>query len=51
MKIKVVGYYTPDEEEQDPNDKTGLTAEAYEDLMIDLVSLEIESITQARNIE
>jgi hypothetical protein len=45
MKVKVVGYYTPDEDEQDPKDKTGLTSEAYEHLMMnDLINLEIETI-------
>jgi hypothetical protein len=46
MKVRVVGYYTPETEEQDPNNKTGLTAEAYERLMESLIELEIESITK-----
>jgi hypothetical protein len=33
MRIKITGYFEPEDEETDPNDSTGLTSEAYDNLI------------------
>jgi hypothetical protein len=51
MRIKITGYFEPEDYEQDPTDRTGLTGEAYDLLIAGLGQKPPLSLTDLEDLE
>lgn len=51
MRIKITGYFTPEDHETDPTDSTGLTSEAYDNLIAGFGTHEPLRLTDLEDLE